>query len=65
VIEDGKWFRAPLRWRHVCCDCELSHHVVFRIRDTPKGRIVEQKWTTDDRGTAARRRPYRFTKEAE
>jgi len=56
-IVDGEWIRPQKRkFREMCCDCHLVHHLDFRIVDSE----VEFRATRNNRATSAARRQFKF-----
>jgi hypothetical protein len=56
-LYDGQWVTPVMRgYRMVCCDCELTHRVDFRVVHHGKRHSVEFRATRDKRATAARRK---------
>lgn len=47
------WFSVLRNHQHICCGCDLVHDVEQRI--LPDG-TIEERWKTNNRATAARRR---------
>lgn len=56
-LEDGEWFRVPMKdHREMCCGCGLVHDVEYR----KVGRRIEFRATVNHRATAAARRSRDF-----
>lgn len=59
---DGEWIEVPKRgFKEQCCACGLIHTVDFRL---VKGKL-QFRATVDNRATAAARRTFGFSKDAE
>lgn len=51
-VEEDKWYHFARKDNLVCCDCNLSHSLVFQI----KNKKIYIKFKRDERATAAFRR---------
>lgn len=67
VIDGEPYFAHKKEDYEICCDCALVHRVKYEVvnrRGEPvKGTRVRMTVWRDDRSTAARRRPFKFTPE--
>jgi hypothetical protein len=61
-VYDGEWFAVTRRGhKSQCCSCGLVHRYDYRVRDS----AIELRATVDKRATAAVRRGFKFSKDAD